>query len=188
MTDPTPTNQHVSRRTVLQISSTGALTAGGLLTVPTATAQQGGTGYVRKGQFRGKNNPDEPRFKIVDQLGEETISPGCTGQDTSVTYMAYKIRCPNYPGGGDHHETASHSSHEDDCPGGSGGRRIYLNPDRHVEADLEQLYRFVRVHQCWASEPEEAERTSKAEHENDHEEDDHDHEKKYYRVTFKPTR
>ena len=147
----------------------------GLLTANSAIAQQGGTGYIKKGHLRGKNNPDEPRFKIVDQLSEETISPGCTGRDKPVTYMAYKIRCPNYPGGGNHNEVSA-ADHKDGCPGGSGGRRIYLNSDRNVETNVEDVYEFVRRRQCWEPQAESAEGHDKSD----------GHDTKYYQVTFRP--
>lgn len=178
------TESFVTRRKILQQSLAGSL----LATVVGAgggAAAQGGTGYVKKGQLRGKNNPEEPRFKIVEPLYEEAISPGCTGKDAPETYMTYKIRCPNYPGGGGNghngHNDNGHSDTSDSangCPGGSGGRRIYLNPNRHVATGLDELYRFVRTHQCWESEPE-------GEHDHD---DDEGHQTKYYRVTFKPAR
>ncbi|MFC7132700.1 MULTISPECIES: hypothetical protein [Salinibaculum] len=180
MTENPGADETISRRTVIRrAAATGSLVAGGLLTAPTATAQQGGTGYVREGQLRGKNNPDEPRFKIVEPIGEETISPECTGRDAPETYLAYKIRCPNFPGGGGNEQGDDDTQSSDSggcCSGGGGGRRIYLNPNRNVETDLDELYRFVRTRECQGSGPVEAD------------DDTGGNETKYYQVTFKPAR
>lgn len=149
-----PSNQTASRRAVLRGGVTGALAASGLLAAGTASAQQGGVAYLRASHLRGKNNPNEPRFVIVERCGTETLDIPCDGP-RERTYAAYKIRCPNFGGGGcgdDHGDGCGgdvHTAdHEDDCGGGHGncGRRILVNPNRSLRAG--GTYVFNSDHAC----------------------------------------
>lgn len=137
-----------TRRHVLQgLAASGALAAGGRLATGSASARQGGVAYLKEGQLRGKNNPDEPRFRIVEECWTDEVDLPCNGKKAK-TYTAYKIRCPNYPGGGGGAHAAEHEGgcggdddHHDGC-----GRHILVNANRNVRTG--GLHVFTAVQDC----------------------------------------
>jgi len=161
-----------SRRAVLRGAiAAGALGVTGLRAVGTASAQQGGVAYLKSRYLRGTNNPNEPRFRIVERCGTVDANVPCDGVGDR-TYAAYAIRCPNYSGGdgdgdggdgdGEDGDGGGCSGCEDGgggdgedggggdgggCVGGHGcGRRILVNPNRNVRTG--GLHRFVAVRDC----------------------------------------
>lgn len=140
----TSTAALVSRRRVLRATVTTGMLDLGTVAAADSTAQQGGVAYLKRDHLRGRNNPDESRFKIVALCGTITAAFACDS-GTERTYATYRIRCPNYPGGGggegdsgghggepghgDHQESTggvNTAQHDDgdtdhgDCPGGGG--------------------------------------------------------------------
>lgn len=131
-------NATVSRRAVLrQGLAAGSLAAGGLIATATTTAQQGGVAYLKRRHLRGGRNPTK-QFQIIELCWTDDVDLSCDGAGDK-TYAAYKIRCPNFPGGGGMHAAA----HEDGCAGGGQhgcGRHMLVNPNRNVR--LGGLYVF----------------------------------------------
>jgi hypothetical protein len=155
MNEQSNTNTHLSRRNVLKSGVTSALVTGGLLAAGSSSAQQGGVAYLKEGQLRGKNNPDEPRFRIIEKCWTDEVALSCDG-DGERPYTAYKIRCPNYPGGGDGHGDGEigaeeHDHEEEGCPGHDNGeercgRHILVNSNRNIRTG--DLHVFTAVQDC----------------------------------------
>lgn len=150
------TETTVPRRTALRLGAAAGTTAvGTLVGSRTATAQQGGVAYLKEQHLRGKNNPKEPRFKIVERCGTVEMTLPCESERPR-TYAQYRIRCPNFGGGhgrDDGHDHESDDHDHDGCEGGEGGhgrcgRHILVNPNRRLETSLTQLYRFVTTVDC----------------------------------------
>lgn len=140
----------LSRRTVLRRGATlGTFAVGGLSTADSVTADQGGVAYLKEEHLRGKNNPNEERFKIVEHCWTDEVALPCDGYGTR-TYAAYKIRCPHFQGGGEGHTHDHTDEHHDGCGGGSGqhgcGRHILVNPNRNLRTG--GVHEFTSVRQC----------------------------------------
>lgn len=141
--EPSPT-----RRNVLQgLAGSGVLASGGLLATGSASAQQGGVAYLKEGQLRGKNNPDEPRFRITEECWTDEVDLPCDG-NRAKTYTAYKIRCPNHGsgGGGGHDPNHEHGCGGDHDHNGGCGRHILVNANRNVRTG--DLHVFTAVQDC----------------------------------------
>jgi len=145
MTDNSNTHRTLPRRTVLRRGlATGALAVGGLFVTDSTSAQGGGSAYLKEQHRRGKNNADEERFQIVEPCWTDDVDLPCDGNGEK-TYTAYKIRCPNYPGGG-----PGAQDHENGCGGGGHdgrcGRHILVNENRNIPTG--GLYEFTAVREC----------------------------------------
>ncbi|MFB6160005.1 MAG: hypothetical protein ABEJ61_02380 [Haloferacaceae archaeon] len=148
---------------MLKSGVAGALATGGLLATGSASGRQGGVAYLKEGQLRGKNSPDEPTFRVIEACWTDEVALPCDGTGER-RYTAYKIRCPNYPGGGGgnngghddgHTEAGSErydTDHEGgDCPGrdngeGGCGRQMLVNPNRDLRTG--HLHVFTAVQDC----------------------------------------
>lgn len=140
-----PGSDSTTRRDALRRTlAVGTVCLGTPFVTGATSARQGGVGYLKERHLRGRNNPDEPRFRLVERCRNVTVELPCDGAG-GRRYTAYKIRCPDFRGGGGNdHES---DGHDGGCQGGDGcGRRILVNSFRTLGTG--DLYEFVSIRDC----------------------------------------